>query len=452
MSRNILETVGSSTLLILASKLGYQTRAFAEAAGELGLRMAYGTDRCHILEDPWGDQALPLHFENPEESARQIVEFARTTPLGGVLALGDRPTPTAARACAALGLPFHSVAAADACRDKYRSRTVLHEAGLRIPPFVRVPIGKEVETRRAAPLPSVPFPLPWVLKPLSLSGSRGVIRANTLEEAQTAFERIGALLRSPDIRVLREASSEFIQIEQYVPGIEIALEALVERGQLKLLAIFDKPSPLTGPYFEETIYVTPSRLPLRAQQEIEQKLSKAVAALGLEHGPIHAEMRLELEGETARNLSIMEVAARCIGGLCARSLRFFDPRMPGELISLESLLVRLALGQSTRHFVREQQASGVMMIPVPAGGIYEDVAGIERALGVEHIESIEITAKLGQRIIPLPEGSSYPGFIFARAAEPQQVEGALREAHQRLELKVVPALPVLLAHALTTEP
>lgn len=467
------------TLLILASKLGYQTRAFAEAAAELGLNVVYGTDRCHQLNDPWGDQALPLHFEDPEASAAQVIEFARRKPLAGIVALGDRPVPTAARACAALKLPFHSVASADTCRDKYKSRMVLREAGLSVPNFIRVPISQPLAVGRwplfdrpewptTEPRRPTAFPFPWVLKPLSLSGSRGVIRANTISEARAAFERIRALLRSPEIGALRESSSGFIQIEQYVNGIEVAIEAIVESGELKLLAIFDKPDPLSGPYFEETIYVTPSRLPVEAQQQIEDALRCAVNALGLWHGPVHAEMRIELDAATgrARHLWIMEVAARCIGGLCAKSLRFSerkagssehqfigkrasqpasDPvlRSSAHPISLESLLIRLALGEPVAHFHREQQASGVMMIPIPSEGFYEDVAGVEAAEAVDQIESIEITAKAGQKFVPLPEGSSYLGFIFARAAQPQAVEEALRAAHSRLRFSIAPALPVL---------
>lgn len=442
-------------LLILTTKLGYQTHAFAEAAAKIGVDVAYGTDRCHVLEDPWGDKALALHFESPKESAQQILEFARSTPLDGIVSLGDRPTPTAARAAETLGLPFHSVAAAEACHDKYCSRVVLREAGLDVPQFVRVPFN-------ATPLAT--FPFPWVLKPLSLSGSRGVVRANTAQEANLAFERICALLRSPDVRALREESSEFIQIEQYVEGAELALEAIVEYGRPKLLAIFDKPDPLTGPYFEETIYVTPSRLPQQVQQQMEATLYRAIAALGLRHGPVHAEMRVELDASGTRpaKIWILELAARCIGGLCANSLRFDDPHVPRSpdrevgfdhpitapphrQISLEGLLVRLALNESVSSYARERLASGVMMVPIPCEGIYEDVTGVEDAMQIPHMESIEITAKPGQRLLPLPEGSSYLGFIFARAATAEDVEQALRAAHARLKFTISPALPVLTA-------
>lgn len=494
----ILEVMDAA-LLILASKLGYQTRAFQEAAAELGVPVTFGTDRCHMLADPWGDRALPLHFEDPETSAGQIVELARSTPLAGIVALGDRPAPTAARAAARLDLPFHSITAADICRDKYASRMVLRDAGLAVPQFFRVPLDEPLaippqhaQNQRApgapvgrwplaqneSPTPrprhaaeqlmadgrrpmasgqgpktnSQRLPFPWVLKPLSLSGSRGVIRANSEAEAAAAFERIRSLLRSPEVRVLREDTCDFIQIEQYVGGVEVAIEALVERGDLRILAIFDKPDPLVGPFFEETIYVTPSRLPRTVQRQIEVTLRAAVNTLDLSHGPIHAEMRIEFPSEsTAAKVWIMEVAARCIGGLCAQSLRFLaddpqsshPPLLSVDVVSLESLLIQLALGQSVKHYRRETSASGVMMIPIPDEGIYEEASGLEDAMGVEHVTSVEITAKAGQRIVPLPEGASYLGFIFARAPEPDMVEKALRAAYRRLQFKVSPTLRVL---------
>src|SRR5579863_1462229 len=244
-------------LLILCTTTGYQTRAFVEAADKLGLRVVFGTDRCHVLEDPWQDGALPLRFEDPDNSARQIVEYARAARIDAIVSLGDCPTPTAARASRALDLPHHSPEAADICRDKYLSRERLRAAGLNVPEFARFSINsdpREILARR-----DDSFNFPCVLKPLALSASRGVIRADTGEEFINAFEQIKGLLRSPEVQVMREGTSQFIQVESYVEGAEIAVEGLLDRGRLQVLAIFDKPDPLTGPYFEETIYVTPSR-------------------------------------------------------------------------------------------------------------------------------------------------------------------------------------------------
>jgi biotin carboxylase len=422
-------------LLILCTTTGYQTRAFVEAAEKMGLGVVFGTDRCHVLDDPWQDGALALRFENPEASARQIAEYCSVSRLNGIVSLGDRPTPTAARACQALNLPHHPPEAADICRDKYQSREKLREAGLKVPAFVRYVIGPD--TGEALVSGGAEIPFPCVLKPLALSGSRGVIRANTQGEFQAAFARIRALLRSRDVQAMREDTSHFIQAETYVEGAEFAVEGLVERGRLQVLAIFDKPDPLTGPYFEETIYVTPSRLSPRVQAAVIETLERAVHALGLFHGPLHAELRLNAQG-----VWVMEVAARCIGGLCSRALRF---QLNGDanLVSLEELIIRLALGESVQKACREDAASGVMMIPIPEAGIFEEAQGVQNALATPGVEAIRITARPQQKLVPLPEGSSYLGFLFARGDTPEYVEESLRRAHAKLHFIIQPALPVV---------
>lgn len=420
-------------LLMLATTTGYQTRAFVEAAQKLGLSVVFGTDRCHVLRDPWQDGAIPLRFEDPEVSAGEIVEYARKHPVDAIVSLGDRPTPTAARACRALGLSFHPPEAADACRDKYLSRACLAEdPHLLVPDFRRVPIDFDPMCVAAR----VEFPC--VLKPLALSASRGVIRADNREEFASAFERIRTMLRSPDVQVMREGTSRFIQVERYIDGAEIAVEAVVDRGRLRLLAILDKPDPLVGPFFEEEIYVTPSRLQPATQDAIADTLDRAVRKLGLEHGPVHAEFRVNEAG-----VWILEIAARSIGGLCARALRF--TAASGEYLSLEELLIRLACGEDVSSFKREAQSSGVMMIPIPRAGVYQSVEGLDDALVTEGVEGIEITAKPAQKLVGLPEGSTYLGFIFARGPAPGFVEDALRRAHQKLHFAIDPALPVVSA-------
>ncbi|MBZ5563276.1 MAG: ATP-grasp domain-containing protein [Acidobacteriia bacterium] len=422
-------------LMLLTTTTGYQTQAFVEAAQRLGAAVVFGTDRCHALADPWRDGALPLRFENPEAAAEEVRKYARKNSLEAIVALGDRPTLTAARACQALGLPSHPPEASDACRDKSRSRPCLREAGLRVPGFIRLPL--DVELAEAASATAWRVGCPCVVKPLALSASRGVIRANDMGQFLVAFERLRRLLHNPDVQVLREETSQFIQAETYIEGKEIAVEGLVDRGRTRILAIFDKPDPLVGPFFEETIYVTPSRLAANLQAEIAQVLERAVNALGLHHGPFHAELRLNAQG-----IWILEVAARSIGGLCARTLRFISPDC-SETISLEELIIRLALGDDISGFHREDRAAGVMMIPVPGTGIFQEVEGIEQARQTPGVEDIIITVKSGEKLVPLPEGSSYPGFIFARADSPQAVEDALRGAHQKLRFIMSPALPVI---------
>ena len=435
MAETSTNNTSRKTLLILCTTTGYQTRAFVEAAEKLGVEVVFGSDRCKRLDDPWQDGAIAVRFEDPEGAARLIIERGHTSRIDGIVSLGDRPTPSAARACQTLKLLHHTPEAADICRDKYLSRETLREAGLNVPAFMRYVIGSNPNEVLISGEAAIPFPC--VLKPLALSGSRGVIRANNPLEFSAASQRIRALLASRDVRVMREDTSHFIQVESYVEGVEIAVEGLVDRGRLQVLAIFDKPDPLTGPFFEETIYVTPSRLPAKTQVAVNETLARAVRALGLYHGPLHAELRLN-----SRGVSVMEVAARSIGGLCSRALRFHSPG-EANLISLEELLIRLALGEPIQDVRREEQAAGVMMIPIPEAGIFEHVEGVDLALQTPGVEDIRITAKPNQRLVPLPEGASYLGFIFARGASPEFVENALRQAHGKLHFVVQPALQVI---------
>ena len=306
------KSTAGKRLLLLTTTTGYQTRAFVEAAEKLGLSVVFGSDRCRVLDDPWQDGALPLRFEDPEGSGRRIADYARSNPLDAIVALGDRPTPTAARACRALGLLHHPPEAADVCRDKYLARERLRAAGLNVPAFARFPLEADPHELHASGAINIGFPC--VLKPLALSASRGVIRADNREQFVDAFERIKTLLRSREVQVMREETSRFIQAEAYVEGEETAIEGLVDRGRLQVLALFDKPDPLAGPFFEETIYVTPSRLAPELQTRTIQTLQQAVRALGLYHGPFHGELRIN-----SRGIWPLEIAARSIGGLCSRA-------------------------------------------------------------------------------------------------------------------------------------
>jgi biotin carboxylase len=418
-------------VLILASKLGYQTRGFAEAAEKLGVEVRFGTDRCHQLDDPWGDAALALHFEKPRDAAQEIARIfsgdaASENAIDAVIALGDRPTVTAAYAAEALGLAGNSPPAAENCRSKLRQREALRAAGIRVPDFFSFSISDGV----AEVLARVKFPC--VVKPLSLSASQGVIRANNPDEFAEAVQRIRLLMESPEIQVLREPEGDRVLVETYIPGREVAVEGLIDRGRLRVLAIFDKPDPLEGPYFEETIYVTPSRLPAETQKAIEECAGNAIGALGLTTGPVHAEFRVNEIGPW-----VLEIAPRPIGGLCSRALRFGEQGM-----SLEELLLRRALGMPGSDLEREGSASGVMMIPVPQSGIFEGVGGIEEAETVPGVTEVLITARLHDYVAAWPEGSSYLGFIFSRADSPAEVETALREANGRMNFRFSSRLPV----------
>jgi biotin carboxylase len=417
-------------LLIFTAKLGYQTRSFDEAARKLGVDLVFVTDRCHQLDDPWGDRAIPVHFESPDAAAYAVLEAVRGQDIDGILALGDRPAVAAAYVARGLGILYNHPAAVEACRSKLRMREVFREAGLRVPWFRAVSLNP-------APEPSLlGVSYPCVLKPLSLSASQGVVRANSREEFISAATRVRRLLESPEIRATREPNLEQILVEGYIPGREVAVEGLLTDGRLRILAIFDKPDPLEGPYFEETIYVTPSRLTATQQREIERCAVDAVRALGLSQGPVHAEFRINDDGVWP-----LEVAPRPIGGLCARALRF-APDTASQTIGLEELLLRHALGLPGSDWPREQAASGVMMIPVPKGGILQKIEGAEAARNVPGITALEITARLHDYIAAWPEGSSYLGFLFATGSTAEEVEQAIREAHANLHFELMPRLPV----------
>jgi len=408
-------------LLLLATTTGYQTRAFGEAAARLGIDLVFATDRCHVLEDPWFDRAIPIRFFDESGSAQAIIEAARTMPLDGVLAVGDRPTVIAALVAQALRLPGHPPEAAAVARHKQLTRERLRESGLPVPWFV--PTSIDADPRALAS--SVAFPC--VIKPVALSGSRGVMRADDEPSFVAAFERIRALLLSPEVRAERNDAHSLALVEEFIPGREYALEGLMHHGVFHVVALFDKPDPLDGPFFEETIYVTPSTAAPGVQQAIRGAIGAAAAAIGLRHGPIHAECRVNAQG-----VFVLEVAARPIGGLCARVI-------PG----LEELLLRHACGESPDVWKRDANASGVMMIPIPRRGVFREVAGVDDARRVPGIVDVQITAKPDQLLVPLPEGASYLGFIFARGDAPSAVTEALRDAHSRMNFAIDPELRVV---------
>jgi ATP-grasp domain/L-amino acid ligase C-terminal domain 2 len=406
-------------LLLIGATTGYQTRVFAASAERLGYELTLATDRCHVLDDPWGDRAVALRFEDPEGAAQTLANEAH---VDGIVAVGDRPAYIAALAARLLGvIPFNSPDSVNDSRNKFLSRARFRAAGLLVPEFHRVPLSEGPE--RAA----LEAHYPCVLKPLGLSASRGVIRADNPAEFVIAFRRIESLLSDPDIARLHEDQDSFLQVETFIEGREFALEGLLTHGRLQVLAIFDKPDPLDGPFFEETIYITPSREDPSTQRAIVQTTEAAIRALGLSHGPVHAEMRVN-----SRGVWMLEVAARPIGGLCARVL-------PG----LEELILRHAAGVDPGRIALGAPAAGVMMIPIPREGIYVDTQGLDQARAQPGIEDVIITAKPGQKLIPLPEGSSYLGFIFARGDTPDAVDHALRMAHGQLRFEVATALPTL---------
>lgn len=415
--------------LLVAATTGYQVRSFNDAADRLGAELVLATDRCHRLDDPWRDGAVPIRFHDEAAAARAIVEAAAGAPIEAVLAVGDRPALVGARAARALGLPGHPPEAVRTAGNKLLTRRRLRSAGLSAPWFQSVPVAFD----DAALTEGITYPC--VVKPLGLAASRGVMRADTPAGLVAAAVRLRRLLAAADIRSLRDPDTDSMLIEEYIPGREVALEGVVTNGHLQVFAIFDKPDPLEGPFFEETVYVIPDRLPAAQRREVVRQVEAAALALGLTHGPVHAECRIGRRG-----VVVLEVAARPIGGLCSWVLRFDGPA--GSRLSLEDVLLRHALGRPVTAYRVTREAAAVMMIPVPRGGICQRVEGLDAARSVPWIEDVVVTIKPGQRLVPWPEGASYPGFIFARGTSPGCVVAAVRTAHERLAFRVAPELAV----------
>ena len=384
------------------------------AARSLGIEVAIGSEQRSALAGLMRDRMLGVTFEHVDRAVAAIARFAARHPLDAIVAVDDTGTVVAAAASAALGLAGNSVEPVRASRDKGRARERFAAAGLLTPRFQI--FGSDADPASVA----AAVRYPCVVKPVDLSGSRGVIRADDADSCVAAFTRVGALVRSPD--VCRPGSApQSILVEDFIPGAEFALEGLLRGGVLETLAIFDKPDPLNGPFFEETIYVTPSRQPDAVQAEMADTVQRATRALGLTEGPVHAEVRRNEAGTF-----MLEVAARSIGGLCARTLRF------GMGVSLEELILRHAVGLPIQSLRREDRAAGVLMLPIPRPGVLRQVRGQEEARQVPGVEGVVLTVPAGERLVPLPEGDRYLGFVFARGPSAAEVERALRTAQQQL--------------------
>lgn len=390
-------------VLLLLPTATYRAADFIEAAHRLGVDVVVGSEHRQALARSMGDRAVVVPLANVDAAVNAIVGLNDRNPLDAVLAVDDPGLVIAARASMVLGFRQNLPEAVAATRDKTIMRERFASASLRQPDF-------RIVTSDADVVPAArDIGYPCVLKPVSRSASQGVIRVNNDEEAAAGAARIRAIL---------EGSHENLLVERFVPGFEVALEGLLSQGNLHVLAVFDKPDPLDGPFFEETIYVTPSRLSPAVLAEIGDAAGRAANALGLTEGPVHVELRIGDNGV----VTTLELAARSIGGLCARSLRF------GAGVSLEELIIRHALGLDVEGLQRESQASGVMMLPIRVAGVLDHVSGLEEARAIDGVVGVDITIAAGRAVVPLPEGDRYLGFIFARGASPEDVQATLRRA------------------------
>jgi biotin carboxylase len=412
-------------VLLLLPTTGYRNNDFLAAAKKLGIEIVAAADYCHQLAPSWGlAPIMALHFDRPEQAADTVVREL-VASVDAVLAVDDSGVELAALLAERLGLPGNPAHAVRRVRDKLAFRRLLREGEFLCPKFYHLPSGEDPRKL----VPELNFPV--VVKARRLSGSRGVIRANDSDELLRAVNRVRAIQSRAD----RDAQELGLIIEDFIPGLEYALEGILERGELTTLALFDKPDPLDGPYFEETLYVTPSRLPGALQDRVHQEVARACRVASLAAGSVHAEVRVN-----DRGIWILEVAARSIGGLCGRVLTH------SLGMSLEELILRQVVAEPLA-VAGEGGAAGVMMIPIPRRGIYHGLEGLAAAQSVAGVTGASITVEPGQIIAPPPDGASYLGFIFARASSPAEAENALRIAHRRLHFDIRPEYPAMAAPA-----
>jgi biotin carboxylase len=404
-------------VLLLTTPSSYRAAAFVAAAQRLGVEALVAVDTPTALLRERAD-CIELDFAAEDTALAAITAVHERGPFAAIIAVDDSGSLLAARASVRFGLSHNDPQATEAARDKYLMRMLFARAGVASPQFRLCSTGDDLHKLAQE------IRYPCVVKPLRLNGSRGVIRADNPLQFVAAAQRISRLLQK-----IEGAGAHDFLVEDFIPGFEVALEGLIDDGHLQMLALFDKPDPLDGPFFEETIYVTPSRLPPAVQDAIVATAAAAAAAVGLRTGPVHAELRVNERGPW-----MVELAGRSIGGQCSRTLQF------GSESSLEELIVRQACGLPIVSLSQAGSAGGVMMIPIEQGGILRGVNGIDEAQAVPGITDIEITAPLHYALVPLPEGDSYLGFIFARGERPADVEVALRAAHAQLQFTVVPAL------------
>ena len=411
----------ASRLLLITPPNSYRTVAYLEAARRRDIPVLVASEGKYSLVS---EVAGGLHINLQDPAAiDQLLAANRSRAFAGVIATDDASVELGSRIAGRLALPHNPPQAARFSRRKDLSRQALATAGVPVPAHRVIDLDRPLLPQ----LGKVDYPC--VVKPVALSASRGVIRVDNLAEAVTACERIRRIIDRESVPESFEASH--VLLETFVSGPEVALEGLLHAGQLRVLAIFDKPDPLEGPFFEETYYITPTRHDELDQQRIIECVTAACQALGLQEGPIHAEVRIR-----GAQAVIMEVASRTIGGDCARLLRF------GTGQGLEDLVIAHAVGRPLPIEPREGGA-GVLMIPISEPGILRRVEGIIRARAVPFIEDIVISIREGYELVPLPEGGSYLGFMFAHAPTPEQAEAALRQAHDELRIVVAPVMPVL---------
>lgn len=409
-------------VLLLLPTESYRSDDFLRAAKDLGIDIIVAGNQCRQLADRWQlNKLLALPFDDPAKAAGMVQQELASHTLQAVIGIDDHGVEAAAAIAELLQVKSNSSLAVKSLHDKYCFRKLQQQLKLPYPTFSPINISAhDADHGQVCDYPAV-------VKPTRLSGSRGVIRVNSADEFNAVVDRVEGIIRHSKM----DSSGISLLLEQYLVGSEHALEAIMVQGKLHTLTIFDKPEPLEGPYFAETIYVSPSNLPESNQQEFLRQVELVCVKAGVTDGPIHAEARID--GDT---VTMLEVAPRSIGGSCGKVLRH------ALGMSLEELILRHALGDALPAIDLSGPAVGVMMLPVPVAGIFNAIDGIEKSLAVDGIESIEVSARPGDRVLPLPEESIYLGFVFASGESSEAVVSALRTARDCLSINIKPMVDV----------
>ena len=406
-------------LLLISFHNSYRIAPYIKAANRLGLEVTIASEGKHSLVSEVAS-GLHVNFADAEATLAEILKAHQEKPFAGILGSDDLTVALAAHAASALDLPHNPPQAALYSTRKDLARAQLALAGCPVPIHCLLDISLPIKRQMAG------LPWPCVLKPLNMSASRGVVRVNNESEFLLACQRLQPIIET----AAGDFEQQHLLIEDYIDGIEIAYEAYLHKGSLNSITIFDKPEPLTGPYFAETIYVTPSTLSAEMQQQVKTVIQKACGAYGLKTGAIHAECRIDADNK----IWILEIASRTIGGDCARML-------DNENFGIEELAISLAIDQPIKVSMPEK-ARGVMMIPIKEKGLLKRVEGLLEASRIKHIDKIDIIIREGHELVPLPEGNQYLGYIFASAEKPELVTAAIQQAYACLEFVTAPIFKI----------
>lgn len=404
----------SPVIILLLPKTSYRNQDFLAAAGALGMDVLAVQNNCHVLAESWnGAPLLSLPFDDPKVLVETVRRHVADSKVAAVIGVDDSGAAIAQQLAQALGVAANNPAAAQTLGNKWRFRQLQYRLRLPAPNTVRVAADTDITES-----PVGAYPL--VAKPLRLSASQGVIRVDHPGQLPAVLQRIRHILRAQNV----PPDERTLLLEDFIAGKEYALEAVMHHGKLHTLALFEKPEPLDGPFFAETVYVTPPDLELAQQQEFSRQVELLCREAGWLNGPVHAEARVE-----PGRVTMLEIAPRTIGGLCSRLL------IPLLGRSLESLVLDQALGRF-EPLETASGAAGVYMIPVPHPGLFESVEGLEQAQNIPGITGITITASVDEPLEPLPEGNKYVGFVFAAADDATKVKSALAQAQGCLQVRL----------------